>query len=361
MERTIKNNFIELLRFACTILIVLRHRSGMGFSITTGRYASILVEFFFLLSGMFMARSAEQEQVNGASRVGAQTLRYVGRKYGRFIHYYVFAFILAFLLSAIAERYSLKQTLYGAGFSVFELLMIRMGGVAPGLWYNGSMWYLSAMLLAILLLYPILLRRYEVFSRVFAPLIAVVGYGILFQNTKDFTDAGLWLGIGYASTLRAIAAMSLGCFAWECVKGFLKLQFRAWVKHALTILELLGWALVLTMSSYRPDEWANFNAINLVIVTAMFCLIVVSLSGQSDTHRILAGHNLGFLSKYGVCLYFCHRCWTWWFKANPLPSGAHCMTAAYLLCAFTTALVCLFVCDWLRGKKPRRLFLKEER
>ena len=102
MEGKIKRNgTIELWRFIFSLLIVMFHSNYIP-SYFSGDYnwiksQSIGVEFFFIVSGFLMAKSAQKYQDN----VGTDTGKFILKKYLGILPVYLFAHIISSVVTII--------------------------------------------------------------------------------------------------------------------------------------------------------------------------------------------------------------------------------------------------------------------
>lgn len=86
-------------------------------------------------------------------------------------------------------------------------------------------WYISAMLLAMMRLYPIGLKYKRNFIYVYSLIIALFIYGFIDKMDKSIAGADILYFIFFAKNLlRAIAGISLGCFAFVIVENFKKIN-----------------------------------------------------------------------------------------------------------------------------------------
>ena len=280
-KRTARNGKIELMRFVFSVLIILYHcHRTLGFdewvigswhipAMGGGRLGP---DFFFLVSGLLMGRSIWKERqsdgnaenagtekqdltggqiadersegMDGRFDLGRKTLHYFLKKYLAIFPYHLICFTALFVLR-LYSREIWDDT--GDVFtflldSMPEFFLLQKFGF-PTVDINIVEWYLSAMLIAILLLYPIAYRYYSMFVRVIAPLLAFWLLGTMTYCLGTFSDQDLWLGIGQAGLFRAIAEMSLGMSAFELSRYVAGLHLSEPARDLLTGAEAFGFIL----------------------------------------------------------------------------------------------------------------------
>ena len=176
MKKT-RNGEIDFLRFIFMLIIVLLH-------LTEGicPQGNISVEFFFTLSGFLMARHAERIAESGSmttDKIADETWVFLKGKVSSFYRYYFFSFVLVVLYNLILLHKGL-MTIIKNLFSSIPTLSLTFFALNYDTvsFYVGATWYLSAMLIAMLILYPILLRNYRFAVKIVFPLIAIflLGY-----------------------------------------------------------------------------------------------------------------------------------------------------------------------------------------
>ena len=114
------------------------------------------VEFFFVVSGLFMAASTLKPDSNLS--LGKDTFYFIKRKISGLMPNIYVAWVIAFVVEHIGE-FHLITILIHLVQSFLELLLITETGLRLFL-ANSVSWYLSAMLLGMLILYP-LMKKYK--------------------------------------------------------------------------------------------------------------------------------------------------------------------------------------------------------
>lgn len=170
-----RNGKIDFLRLLFAFIIVLHHtRYLLGDDHCIFLGGSLSVEFFFFVSGCLMAASADRKmkaagaagKTSGktpasAEGLGTETAHFLKKKLSAVFADFLTAWIIGFFFVAAAEKLSLRGM---AGLFVrdfFELGFLKMSGLYIG-GLDGVVWYVSAMLLSMAVLYPLLRKLISV-------------------------------------------------------------------------------------------------------------------------------------------------------------------------------------------------------
>lgn len=266
---TLRNGKIEFFRFFFSIAVLLFHlekyilgesKCGGDIGLSLFVHGAMGVEFFFLVSGFLMAKSAQKVYANNTmslETIGTETWKFVSKKYRALWFSHSVTWVATLVLYIICKATSLRSGVEMALKSVPSYFFLQMSGiwcVSP----NDVEWFLSAMMIGMFLMFPLLLRFRKTFSKVVAPLVGVLIVGWLSHESGKLTGVMVWEGIAYRSVLRAIAELCLGVAAFEFVEYLKTLQFKKYHRLLLTIIEFVCYAgvigfLILTLDhKYEP-------------------------------------------------------------------------------------------------------------
>ena len=348
---------LDLMKFLFSVMIVIYH----GKNLATGGPilfpgGSAAVEFFFLVSGVLMARTASKTEIQG--NLGKDTLAFVKHKISGLMPNYYVAFVIAFIVSHLGAT-SLFLLFKDAIYSVWELLLVTGVGLRPidGL-ANGAVWYLSAMLLAMFVIWPIMRKCKDLFFYWIAPIAVLLIMGITYQNWTRFGAPSLWTGVCFRGTIRAFMGILLGCIAYKVAEFIKRQEFTLLSKSIFSLVELVGYMTVFVICMVRhrgTTDWA-IVAILAVCVTITFSDATV----WADRFRHPVFNRLGVFS---YSLYLGHGYWSN-ALADLLPKLTYWQRMPiYLLISFATGLFIHFVSIGLRrlwaakGTQIKRMFI----
>lgn len=304
--KTKRNGNIELLRFCFCMFIVFLHFKD---NIKSGLFLSgyLGVDFFFMLSGLFMAKKLRRDKAAHSKETIQLTLA-ESRKYllGRVASIYPY-YLIAVLFFAFIRFYGEDLRLIeGLSLVVSDLLFLQPFGYMS--WsFTGTLWFLCAMFTTIFILYPIVRRYYDIYVKYLAPFIAVLFIGFILRTKGTISVAIDFAGNFFSyGVLRAIAMMSVGmivCELSEKVKA-ISFLYRTAPKLLLTFAEISCWVLTfLYMLNIKGKT--EFVAIGLIAIG-----LTITVSGISFLYGKLDNTFVGFLGKSSMIIFMTHHYWT---------------------------------------------------
>lgn len=291
-----RNGTVDLLKFLFSIMIMLFH-CGRGFP---GGY--IAVEFFFIVSGYLMAKSTGKRMKNGLS-IGKDTFSFVLHKAKGIFPVYLTAWLIAFGIHQYVINASGSDIGMALYRSPFNILMIQMCGNFDMGYRLGGSWYISAMLLAMLLIYPVRKKKPDLFDHVIAPIVVLLFSGYVYQYGK-----GISMTVHYLSDLylynglfRAIAEISLGCFCYAMGQRLVKTEFTLPGRCIISIIELGGYVLV----GWMAWKYASTDK-DLVHMLVLALSVTLSFSAKGIHAVLFRGTFFSYLGQFGLCMYLTH-------------------------------------------------------
>lgn len=227
---------IEAFRFFFMANLCLWH---MEESIHYQYHGYLVVEFFFMLSGVLLYRSFLRHPEIG-------NLEYTIRKVKRFWIEYFIAMVPTFLMyyrGIYEDVFAQSKTAFDKGFNfllqfITDSLMIRGGIFLPiG---NSPTWYLSVLLIGGAIIYALLKNYHRQAITFFIPLACLIIYGYIFPQGKE-QRIECWETInGFSMPIvRGIADMGTGV-----------LLYRIFIQKNATIMahcRLLNWLSTISL------------------------------------------------------------------------------------------------------------------
>ena len=295
-----KNGELELLRFLFAIMVLFYHTRKIC-PIDSGifKHGYFGVEFFFILSGALMAKSIYKRR---NSEMMDNTFTFIFKKIKSLFSYHTFSFILSFIIVIyIKNIHQINDIIKMVFLSLPEYLLIFP---LSGFQYNfaninAMEWYISAMLLGMLIMYPLMKKNYDFFIQNIAPIFVLFGFGYIFAtNNQNLNCLFEWNGIVCTGLLRAISELSLGCLAFEFSRFLSKVQFTNFSKTCLTILK---YGLILVVFYYMNSNLPNSYEFILVYFLAM--IIALSMSNVSYLGQLCNHPIIYYLGRLSLPLY----------------------------------------------------------
>ena len=319
MASTLKkrNGTLEFMRFVFCMTIFFYHIGKYTYgspSLNKGVFLALFphgamgVEFFFLLTGVFLAQSLDKQlqRAEKKTNVFADTGKYFWKKYISTFPQHIVAFAVLFGVMVLIHWDMPNWSAWDRFCSAIpSLFLVQMTGFM-GSPLNHIEWYLSAMLIAILIVYFHCRLNFKVVTRYVAPVASV---GLLVWMCCEFpslTGVTRPMYIGgemfiYKGDIRALAEILLGTFGYSLGRyGLAPLSDKAGksVRIVLTVLEWVMYigAVVITLLTL-PYGW-EYGALAFI-----FGGVLLSFSGLTYSGTIFDNETCYFLGKITLPVY----------------------------------------------------------
>lgn len=338
--KTSKNGKIELARFVFAIIIMLFH---IGFdvlpsdfriwgNITFFRLGWFAVEFFFVVSGFLMASSAFKQQEKSLC-LGKDTYHFLYKKIMAILPYHIIVFAVSYVFLLIVKTKSFKS--FWAVFfeAIPNFFLIQRSGL-ENLDVLGVEWYISEMLIAMLVLYPLCVKYYERFTRIVAPALAIFIIGYLTKTTGGLNGSTSWSVLFSKTFLRAFSEICAGIFTFEFCRNLKRLNFSKADKVFLTILECFSYFMVVFFICY--DFPRSYGGTFFIFVCLAVCL---SFSGVTYGNEHFNNKVIYYLGSLSLPLYLCQSFSRVFAKYCARFMEPHFAIMIFFACTFTYALV----------------------
>lgn len=274
------------------------------------RYGAIGVDFFFLVSGYLLAKKVASETRRNDDRTLFRATRdFILGKIRAVFPYLLFSGILILAVCYVSYDHLaflrvLKNFLYEMSF-----LTVLINN---DLTIIGGVWYLSAMILAMLLVYPLQKKYGKTFSWIISPLIFVFLGGYLFQYYAD-TSMRSWslsLGIAVLGLAKAIMEISLGCTVYELTEAFRTIRWNRFGKLLLSLAELLTVGFVWFANGFLKEDVRPYDPLFILLLCAG---IMIAFSEQTFFCKFCCNPVFYYLEKLSLPLFlnnyiFLHLC-----------------------------------------------------
>lgn len=301
-----KNGKIELARFIFSVEIMFFHIFDLLLPndfkllghITPFASGWFGVEFFFVVSGYLMASTAFKNQTKNES-VGKSTFEFMKRKLLAVLpfHLIIFSVSLIFILIVNSEDFNSFLNIIVKVIPNF-LLIQRSGLDVKDI--LGVEWYISEMLIAMLILYPICKKYYDRFTRTVAPVISILIIGYLIKTTGTLGGSTAWSVLVSKTLLRAIAEICAGVFVFEVTRNINKLNFSEKDKCFLTFLEVASYVMIFAFILWDFPE--SLSGTFFIFVCVAVCL---SFSDVTYGKNLFNKKFVCFLGTLSLPLYLC--------------------------------------------------------
>lgn len=304
-----RNNYIDIMKLIFAVMVVMFHYGGD--LLPGGRLA---VEGFFMISGYFMMKSIERDR-HADDQLGLSTVHFIGHKLASLFPILLASIIVNFILAAVKNSWTLNDiwrriqltppavlTLYSAGYS--------------GNWLLGIDWYLSSMMLTLLLLYPFCRRFKTNFVLTVCVPLCIFCYGFIDHAYGNLAVNAEWLEnpVIQTSMLRSFGGITAGCILYECTRVLEMKDYKKPARILLGILEVVLFAYFIYECKYEPKTKFDF-----VAVMALFGSLLISISGIGLWGFVFKGRNIRWTKLFttmstvivmnNITLSSCYQTW----------------------------------------------------
>ena len=339
---------IDMLKFIFSIAIVLFHFGRhCGFNILQGGY--IFVEGFFIITGYFMMNSVNKSQEKS---IGKDTLSFIKHKYLSFAPTLIASVLVAQAVTIVILRLSVPTIALNLLNSVAEIVPLQSLGIY-GSAYTAVAWYLSAMMIALFILYPPARILGNSFTRVVCPVAVALIYGVICTKVgyiNVISEHILTVPI-QAGVFRAIAGICVGSMLYDCVKATEKNKVSRLGETCFLGAELACLGFIFAVAQFQPKTYYDFYTI------PAFFVLLYSCFGRKSV--ITRRFSFGFTKHFGTAsliIYLNHNCWKYYSELFIRDSAvkSFAIYAALVLgtCIAATILTKVLRLFWRGIKKP---------
>ena len=304
-EKRSRNGNIELLRFIFAVSIVMHHAS-----LPFLRGGWIGVEFFFIVTGYFIAQSTiENHKEETFDQTISESRKNLIKRIKSIYPYFLISCIPAFAVITMAQisaGSSFISAVKRIAYLPYDLFFSQNLGF-PVLACIGTLWYLSAMFIAIWIIYPIMRRYGQAFSAYFAPMLNLFLSGFLLQTCGALSTADTyifgWLNSGI---VRAVAMISLGTFVYNISNYIRSSATDKQSKNVYSVIEIISYLVIFLYMLYWKIEFASFDYLIVLLIVLGFS---ITTSEVSILHGLFDNKVTVFLGKYSMVLFMNHAYW----------------------------------------------------
>lgn len=294
----------------------------------------LAVEFFFIVTGIMMCQTAEKSNLN--QNILNDTFHFIKKKIFSLMPNYYIAWIITLIVVVFCQldgnfEFSYLMDSYG------ELFFLRSVGII-GFYSNNPTWYISVMLTAELLLYP-LLRKWRDNFYIFAPSAFLLIMGI-FNHYWGRLNVEEYFGICSTVLLRAIMGILLGSICYKVAQKLKECRLREGISFFASIIALGIYILVLVFM-VRP-----IGSYDLLIVIMLGVSVTLTYSEMGIWAKLRNFKIFNWLAELSLNLYLSHYAImkiSTFMASNGMKRGKF-----YIIGSFINALLIMYLSKFLR-------------
>lgn len=307
INKTKRNGKIELLRFIFSLIVVCDHLQYVIHSESWGgglfKNSGVAVEFFFVLSGFLMAKSIAKFK-QPSQDIAGETSTYVLSKIKAIFPNYILSFCVVFACYCMTyEIRDVTSCAVTAIKSIPSFFFLQEAGWEKQLVsINGPTWYISAMLISMLIIYP-LCRKSRFFNKIGTLIVSILLIGTLQLKFGSLVSPyETFDNIIYKGLVRGFAEICLGVVAFNMHDILLKKQFTQIGIGVFSVIEITCFfiAMYIVIFSQNPGN----NIIGLIAITF---LIIIAFTGNTAFSKAFNNSLSVYLGRLSLSIYLSHK------------------------------------------------------
>lgn len=284
------NNSIQFWRWLFTCLVCMLHFEFqyLGGEQPIFKCCYLAVEFFFILSGFFMMKHAENHDDSA--------LMYSAGRVKRFYPGLFLSWVLLILNIAFVNDYKLTEIFDEIKKHIWEYLLMNSLGISWDI-LNGATWYISALVISGYFIYWLIKKNKKVFIQFIAPMLIFFIYSYYAYQGSGLDYHLEWERISVSSISRAVGGLCIGCITYEIstTHKALLVKFNMLFYSVVELFALIILAGVLL--------YGEKNSNNLLVLFAFPILIAIEYNGNSYLSKIVNSKVSGFLGDLSLTMY----------------------------------------------------------
>ena len=293
-----RNGNISLWKFVFSIIIVIYHTS-LFYSADKPPIFSIGyigVEFFFLVSGYYLAKKALSNK-KVTKEIGIETFKYTFAKFKSFFPY----LFITYIISMIILRITKELNIFFYTESIWNLMLLNGFGVGKVNLF-GQIWYLTVYLISSMVLYPLIRKYRENYIYIFGTLISILGFVYLYKRGSLDLSHVHWDGYMSLGLIRALIEMNFGTVIYVLSENTKKYKL---TKFAKNLLGFVGNTIFITIvvSLFYIDRIRMYQyTIFLMMIIGVYILMI-----ESETERKIFNNKfVYYLEKLSIIIFIFH-------------------------------------------------------
>lgn len=347
-----RSAYIEFLRFFVAICIFMLHTLELliGVNKHCAYVLAVMVEFFFILSGFLMMRHIME---NPDEKEDAFVYTFNKAK-SVFLPVFI-VHIIHFIVTCIAGKVSsLWEIVESFWHYRWNFLLLQCAGFTKAPQFNGDylvgpVWYISALLIAVLVLYTPAKRWTKTFVQFICPLLVLTVYGYISQQYGHI-DVGneLVAGIVLLAVLRALAGICAGCMTYYFTKKIVDGEWKVTKLYCvISVLASLMVPLCIIYAFIGKDDNSIFMIIPFALVIIDAFAEITPIARFFNNTFVDCFNFLGKISLYVYLTHFAVLIASLYFMQ------AISLAVKIVICSVVVAIysLCLYEIDRWKSKK----------
>ena len=357
-----RNNIIELGRFVYSLLVVGYHiqlsYDEEDKSVDPFECGALAVEYYFFLSGYFLARSLEKLSLDNKMSFIKKYYTFMKNKIKALLTVHFIAIIAILIIIACCDKKNFVNKLLPGITSIF---LVQMAVVYHGNFEKALIvpeWYLSSMIICMLIMVPIFLAFRKLMKGVFVVLILL---GVLAIFAVIFIlITNMKLKPNMIFDMRAWGEMNLSMFSYYLSLYIEKQTYSNGINILLKIVEIVAYCIPVILGIIPIS--ANNEPICMTITGACaFVAIFITFSKKGNIIKSeKANYIFGYLGSISLPIYIFHPVIIDLIDYVWIPCPKYAKYLIVFFSALALALLYRIIADFLNKKIEERKKRKEE-
>lgn len=286
-----RNAEAEFLRFIFAIMVFLSHMNVLP-------NGALAVDFFFLLTGFLTVLSLHKSIQKGITP--KSTFDFILHKIKSFYPELLIATVISIIVYFVAKPISFSLLCDAAKTAINGIIpVLKMTGCGISVTdFNGATWYLSSMIIALLIVYPFFVR---VSSHSLLFIIGILLCGFLCVYHGRLNGVYTFIGITYEGNIRAVGELLIGGAACRAVLMFSNFKLTLLASIIATAIKYIAFVVIIALSIVQSTRYHG------VALCAALALIILVFSESTVDKGIYKNKICLFLGSISLPFYLSHR------------------------------------------------------
>ena len=301
-----RNNIIEFGRFIYSLLVLGYH---VQFSYDDDKVdafenGALAVEYYFLLSGYFLARSLEKLAKDEINNLFKKTFYFMKNKITALLNVHILSIVVMIIVLACYEKGDFWDKFVPGIPSIFlvHMIIVWTGDFDKALIIPE--WYLSAMLISMLFMVPIYLLFTKIVKTIYATLILIGLVALIAIISGLATKWAFNENLLY--DIRAWGEMTVRMLAYFLSEYVKKKDFGNGLLIFLKIIEIIGY-IAPAILGITPIHKNNQGILMGVTIVCIFCALFITFTEKGNVIKNeKVNKAFGYLGAISLPIYLFH-------------------------------------------------------
>lgn len=293
------NGIISFWKFIFSIVIAFFHTNQFYADNVSPifRLGYIAVEFYFIITGFYFAKKVLKESYN-KKNIGIETVKFTISKIKTFFLPLLIIYVIQLIGIIVYEQYTVSQIVD----TIWSFLLCRNLGIGS-VRILGQLWYLSVMIIGLMILYPFVKKYKENFIYLICPIFVVLGLSFIYHNYGTIDVANrYWFYAFNPSIIRGLVDISIGMLLFLIHENLKNVKYTTTFKIFLTALgETLFISVLLVIQFISSAKRYEFV---MLIIIAIGVLIISS--EKTYDFKIFSNKFSYYLEKISLYVFINH-------------------------------------------------------